>query len=135
MQTYEKPLPLITDEAKTFWENAKKHQFVIQKCKDCGHYQFYPRWVCAECWSENLEWVKSEGRGVIYSYTTVHRPPMKAFQPDVPYTLALIDLKEGPRMLSAVIGCKPEDVKIGMPVKVTFDDITAEVSLPKFKKA
>lgn len=129
---YEKPLPPINEVSRFFWENCKKHKLVIQKCNNCGQLQYFPRRICANCWSESLGWILSKGKGTVYSYTVVRRAPLKAFEPDVPFSVALIDLDEGVTMVSSVIGCKPDDVRIGMPVAVMFEDVTGEVSLPKF---
>ena len=135
MSNYDKPLPIVTEEARPFWEACRKHKFILQKCKECGHVQYYPRLLCAECWTDSLEWVDATGKGVVYSYTAVHRAPMPGFRPDVPYIIALIDLEEGVRMMSNVIKCKPEEVRVGMPVTVEFEDIAEDIGLPKFKPA
>jgi len=135
MSNYDKPLPYITEEAEPFWEACRQHKLIIQRCKDCGHVQFYPRVVCTKCWSDSLEWIETAGKGVIYSFTVVQRAPSPGFRPDVPYVIAIIDLDEGVRLMSNVIRCKPEDVRIDMPVIVEFDDVTEEVSLPKFRPA
>ena len=77
--------------------------------------------------------MESNGRGLVYSYTIVYRPPGSAFEPDVPYTVALIDLSEGCRLLSNVVDVNPQDIRVGMPVKVVFEEITPDISLPKFR--
>ena len=75
----------------------------------------------------------AKGKGTIYSYTVIHRAPNRPFEPDVPYTVALVDLDEGCRMLTNIVGVDPEDVRVGMPVEVVFEEITPEISLPKFR--
>ncbi len=135
MSNYDKPLPLVTEEARPFWEACRQHKLILQRCKECGHVQFYPRLLCAECWADSIEWIDATGKGVIYSFTAVHRAPMPGFRPDVPYVIALIDLEEGVRMMSNVIKCKPEDIRIGMPVTVEFEDIAEDIGLPKFRPA
>lgn len=133
MNEYSKPLPTITEEAQTYWEGCKRHELLLQRCRECDKFQFPHRTVCSNCFSFKLETVRASGKGKVYSFSTVYRAPSKAFEPDVPYTIALIDLDEGPRMTSTVIDCKPEEVRIGMRVAVVFDDITEEVTLPRFK--
>ena len=129
---YDKPLPAISEESRPFWEACKRHELVLQHCQDCGAYVYYPRALCTACHSDRLAWEPVSGRGTIYSYTVCHRPAGPAFQGDVPYVVALIDLAEGPRMTSNIVGTDPAQVRIGQSVRVTFDDVTDEITLPKF---
>ncbi|MBU8906237.1 Zn-ribbon domain-containing OB-fold protein [Desertibacillus haloalkaliphilus] len=129
----DRTLPKPTLETKRYWEGCKNHELLIQQCSDCGAYQFYPRMLCTDCMSRNVEWVNASGTGKISSFTIVRRAPNKAYAADVPYVLALIKLDEGPTMMSNVIECEPEKVKIGMKVEVVFDDWTEEISIPKFR--
>jgi len=133
MAGYAKPLPTITEEGKPYWEGCKRHEFLLQRCNDCNKFQFPHRTICSHCSSFNVKSVRGSGKGVVYSFTTVYRPPTGGFELDVPYTVAIIELDEGPRMMSNVVGCKPEDVRIGMRVGVIFEDVTEEITLPKFK--
>ncbi|MDP2727573.1 MAG: Zn-ribbon domain-containing OB-fold protein [Dehalococcoidia bacterium] len=133
MADYEKPLPPITDDTKPFWDGCKRHELLLPKCKACNRIHYYPRMYCPHCMSDDLEWIKASGKGRVYSFTVVHLPPRPAFAPDVPYTVAVIELQEGVHMMSNVVQCPPENVKIGMPVQVVFDDVTEEITLPKFK--
>lgn len=128
-----KPLPVPTRETQPYWEGCKQHELRIQKCVACGHAQFYPRLYCTACMSERVEWVTASGRGTVLSFTIVYRPPSQGFAAEVPYVVALITLDEGPQMMSNVVGCAPEQVHIGMPVAVTFEDWTEEIAIPKFK--
>ena len=133
MQAYEKPVPVPDNVTAPFWEAAKQGRLLIQRCPGCGARQFYPQISCRECLSEELEWMEAEGQGTVYSYTIIHRAPNRPFEPDVPYTVALVDLEEGCRMLTNVVDVSPEDVRVGMPVEVLFEEITPEISLPKFR--
>jgi len=128
-----KPIPVPTRETKPYWDACKKHELHIQKCASCGHYQFYPRLYCTKCMSEKIDWVKASGRATVLSFTIVYRPVTQAFAAEVPYVVAMITLDEGPQMMTNIVGCPPEQVKIGMSVQVTFDDWTEEISVPKFK--
>ena len=130
-----KPVPVPTKETKPYWDGCKKHELHIQKCAACNHYQSYPRSYRPYSISDRVEWVKASGRAKVLSFTIVYRPVTQAFAGDVPYVVALVTLDEGPQLMTNVIGCPPEQVKIGMPVRVTFEDWTEEISVPKFKPA
>lgn len=133
MEAYEKPVPEPDHVTRPFWEAARQNRLLIQRCPNCGAHQFFPQAHCRGCLSDRLEWVESKGKGTLYSFTVIHRPPASAFEKDVPYTVALIDLDEGCRMLSNIVEVSPEAVRIGMPVEVLFEEITPEISLPKFR--
>ncbi len=130
---YRKPLPRPIQTTRPFWEGAKAHELRLQRCRACGEHIFYPRVLCPHCLSEDLEWVRASGRGRVYTYTVVRRPAHPAFKDDVPYVLAIVELEEGPRLTTNIVGVPPEEVHIGMPVEVVFEDVTDEVSLPKFR--
>jgi uncharacterized OB-fold protein len=133
MKEYKKPMPRPTPWSKPFWDGCKRHELVIQKCKDCQEHIFYPKLFCPHCLSPNLEWTKASGKGKIYSYTIVYSYAPTEFAEDTPYVVAVIDLQEGVRMMSNVVECPPEEVKCDMKVEVVFDDVTNEITLPKFK--
>jgi uncharacterized OB-fold protein len=130
---YTKPLPTPDAETAPFWRGTKEHQLLIQKCGDCGAYRFYPRLYCPKCASEAVQWSRVSGRATVYSYTVIHRAPSPGFKPDLPYVLAIVDLDEGVRMMTNIVGCKPEEVRIGLNVSVVFNDVTSEITLPKFQ--
>ena len=129
------PVPLNVEFTRPFWEAAKRHELVMPRCKRCWHMFFYPREQCPLCFSAELEWVKVSGRGRLYTYTVVRRPANPAFNDDVPYVFALVELEEGPRMVSNVVECAIEAVKIDMPLVAVFDDVTPEWTLVKFRPA
>jgi uncharacterized OB-fold protein len=128
-----KPLPAVTLETAPYWDAARRHELHIQRCAACGQHQFYPRIYCAQCFSDRVEWIKTSGRATVTTFTIVRRPVSPAFADDVPYVVALVTLAEGPTMMTNIVGCAPEKVAIGMPVEVTFEDWTEEISIPKFK--
>jgi uncharacterized protein len=130
---YKKPTPIADADSKEFWDGCHRHEFQMQKCDQCNKYYFPTGPICPHCFSTNFKWEKLSGKAEVYSFVIVRRSPGPDWDADVPYVMADIQLAEGPRMISNVIGCKPEDVKIGMKVEVTFDDVTETVSLPKFK--
>jgi uncharacterized OB-fold protein len=133
MTDYNRPLPIPDGDTKPFWDAAKEHHLVVQRCRNCREAIFYPRAVCPRCMSDQIAWVEATGRGTVYSYTVVHRAP-PGFQDRVPYVVALIDLEEGVRLMSNVIA-PPSDVRIGAPVEAVFADVTPEITLPQFRLA
>ncbi len=133
MESYKKPIPAPDRVTAPFWEASKQGRLLIQRCPNCGARQFYPQSSCRRCLSCDLEWVEAKGKGSIYSYTVIHRAPSRPFEPDVPYTVALVDLDEGCRMMSNIVDVSPEAVRVGMRVEVLFDAITPEISLPRFR--
>lgn len=134
MDVPKKPVPVINPWAKPFWEAARKEQLVYQRCRDCGTNVFYPRIACTNCFSDNLDWVQSSGRGTVYSYTVVENNCPSAFISDLPFVIAIVKLEEkGVQMLSNIVGCDPKDVRCDMPVEVVFEKLNDEVTLPKFR--
>lgn len=133
MLTYEKPLPSPTPDTQPFWDYCKKHELRMQKCVQCGHIRYPPGIVCPKCHSMEAEWVKLSGKGKVFSFVVFHYVYNKAFSDDVPYVAASIELEEGPRMMSNITGCKPDEVKVNMPVELYFEDISDDFALPKFK--
>lgn len=132
---YAKPLPKITLDNKEFWDSCKEHAMRLQYCSDCDYWQYYPSPVCHNCDSMDLEWRSVSGAGSVYTHSVIYRPPSEHYANDVPYVYAIIELAEGPMMPSNVVGISPEKVEIGMPVVITYDDVTPDVTLPKFRPA
>ncbi len=132
-----KPLPEITDLTRPFWTAAKKHKLVMQKCSRCGTMNFYPKAWCVECGCRDLEWAETKGSGTVYSYTVATAVMMNfpGWKDDLPVVLGIIDVDGGARMYGQIIGCKPENVRIGMRVQVHFEDISEEAAVPKFRPA
>jgi uncharacterized OB-fold protein len=126
------PLPIIDSDTAAFWEGTRRGVLLIQKCERCGGYQFYPRLVCIRC-AGAVVWIQADGRGTIYSYTVVHREPHEAFRALVPYVIALVDLIEGPRMMTRLRPVSPGSLRIGRDVRVTFERVTEEITLPLFE--
>lgn len=128
-----KPVPVPTLETAPFWEGCRQHQLRIQRCSACGGCQFFPRIYCAKCFSDRVEWISASGRAQVLSFTTVRRPVSPAFANEVPYVVALVTLEEGPQMMTNIVECAPEQVTIGMPVEVVFEDWNDAISIPKFR--
>ena len=133
MSEYKKPLPVIQPWSAGFWEAAKQHQLVVQTCDDCQAKIFYPRKFCPECWSSNLGWSAASGKATVFSFSITMLGIEEKFADDLPLVLAWVDLEEGVRMLTNIINCEPNAVTIGMDVEVVFEDVSPEISLPKFQ--
>jgi len=118
-----------------FWEGTKDGELLIHQCKDCGNKMFPPRLYCTNCMSQNIEWVKASGKGKIHTYSVAYEyPPTRVARfLSVPYIIALVDLEEGVRMITTIVDCQTEDVRIGLDVEVGFRDIGEGVVLPTFK--
>jgi hypothetical protein len=133
MAEYQKPIPVASIESKPYWNALREHRLMIPRCEDCGHRWFPPSLLCPSCNSAHTTWAESSGRGKIFSYVVFHRVYQRGFTEEVPYVVALIELAEGPRLLSNIVGTPPDAVECEMPVQVVFEDIAANVTIPKFK--
>ena len=134
---YTKPLPRPLSPVLTrpFWEAAKRHELRMPRCTTCDYVFFYPRSECPRCLSTNLEWVKVSGRARLHSFTVVQQPANAAFRDDVPYVYAVVQLDEGPRLVSNIVQCDIDALKVDMPLEAVFDDVTPEWTLVKFTPA
>ena len=131
-----KPLPEITPVNKPFWEEAASGKLVIQRCGDCHAWIWCPRPACVECGSEKLQWIALSGRGKVFAFTVIREVvgrALRGFEKDIPYVTAWIDLEEGPRICSNIVGCPIEKVAIGMAVEAVFEAAGSGIFLPKFK--
>ena len=129
---YTKPLPTITNENREFWEGARKHELTMQRCNDCGHVRYPINNVCPKCLSGRFSWQTLSGEGKILSYIVFYQKYSPAFADDLPYNVALIQLKEGPRMFGNIVGVDEDTPKVGDEVKVMFDPVTPDVTIPRF---
>lgn len=133
MSEYQKPLPTITEANRPFWDAAREGKLVMQQCSECSHVRFPIIHVCPRCLSYAFTWRTLSGNGTIFSYVVYHQIYNAAFKNDVPYNVAMIQLEEGPRMFSNIVGVSKDVPKVGDPVKVVFEMVTNEVTLPRFK--
>ncbi len=124
--------PAPNEETAPFWEGCAREELLLQRCAACGAYRHPPAPICPECLAEDSAWVRASGRGAIYTFAVVRQALAKGWQPMVPYVVAVIELEEGPRFVSNMVGIAPEDVTIGMPVEVTFEPI-GDTKLPLFR--
>lgn len=136
MAAASKSLPKPTPDTQPFWDAVKRHQLSLPKCKACGQLHYFPRPFCPHCFSWDLEWVRCSGKGKLYSYVINHRPA-PGFEEEAPYVIAVVELDEGPRMLSNLIDIEPtpEAVQVDMPVEILFQDVNEEMAMFKFRPA
>jgi hypothetical protein len=133
MADYARPLPRPSAATRPFWDGCREGVLRLPWCRACGRPHFFPRALCPHCLGPDLEWRAASGRGRVWSHSTVRLSFWgKAFDDGLPYVVAIVELEEGVRMLSNVVGCPPERVTIGMPVTATFDAVTPEITLPRF---
>ena len=111
---YDKPIPIPANEqlTKPFWEAAKRKELIIPYCNSCSNLFFYPREVCPNCFSKDLTWKKMSGNGRVYSYTHVRQSVHPSFQSSHGHIYAIVELDEGPKIPSGIVGCKPEEVYV-----------------------
>jgi uncharacterized OB-fold protein len=129
----QKPLPRVDDDTRAYWAGLARGELLLQHCLDCGSVQFYQRALCGRCLSAHVEHRPASGRGTIYSFSTVHRPPSPEFKEDVPYTVVLVELEEGPRMISTLCDAPAETVRIGQAVEIAYEPAAPEIALPRFR--
>ena len=137
MADYQGALPTPTPETKPFWDAAKEHRLLLPYCAACDAYTFYPRPFCSHCFSWDIEWREVSGRGKLHTYVISHRAP-RGFDDRVPYAIAVVELAEGPRMMTNIVMDEeptPERLPIDADVEVTWLDATPEISLPQFRLA
>jgi uncharacterized OB-fold protein len=132
---YKLPTPRVGGYSAEFYKFCKDHELRFQRCTGCGAWRHIPRDMCAKCGSFEFEWARSKGRGKVFSWTTAHQPMMAQFAAHIPYSPVIVELDEGVRMVTWLTGVKPEELELAMPVEVVFDDVTPDVSLPKFRRA
>lgn len=125
--------PELTNENRAFWEAARKEVLVSQKCRQCGHRWLPPSSACPHCLSDEYEWTPLSGQGVIYTWTLVQRQYHPGYPP--PYNVAIVELDEGVRILTNIVGGDPAGIHIGDRVSVTFTEIAEGVKLPHFRRA
>lgn len=129
------PTPPKAPWAEPYWEAARRGQLRLQFCPDCQRHVFYPRLYCPHCAGAALEWVDACGRATLYSFTEVRSNAPSSFLDRMPFIIAIVDLEEGVRMMSGLVEYQPDAVQCGMPLELTFDPVSDELTLPKFRPA
>ena len=130
----ERALPVPTPETQHYWDGAKECELRLQRCDACAHVYFPPRPFCPECSGREVSVFAASGRGTLHSYVINH---MKAPGFEPPYTVAVVELEEGPRLMSNILDCPatPEALVLDMALEVTFEKVTEDITLPQFKPA
>lgn len=128
-------LPSVEDETRPYWEAAKAGRLLIKKCNGCGEVHHYPRPFCPSCWSEDVEWQEVSGNGTLYTYSIVFRNDLAPFDQWGAYVPAIVELDEGPRLMTNIVDTPTDSLRIGMPVEVRYRDLTDEWAAPVFVPA
>lgn len=130
-----KPLPLPTKWSQPFWDAAKEHKLTLKKCSKCGNIDHPPYLYCTNCMADEHEWIEASGKAKLVAYAINEFGVPFPFWEDLPYVVAMIDLPEGPRMISNIVECDQDKLENGMDLEVVWDDVSEDISLPKWKPA
>lgn len=132
--SYSKPLPQADAESVEFFEGARRHELMLMRCRSCGAYRLPSRPRCPDCWSTETEWIPASGNATLYSFGLMHQK-FPGFEDDVPYQYAVVELDEGPRIVSNVVGVPAHALRIDMPLRAVFDDVADDTTLIRFTSA
>jgi uncharacterized OB-fold protein len=113
-------LPTIEDDTRPFWDAAKAHRFLVRKCNACAEIHHYPRPFCPSCWSDDLEWLDASGDATLYTWSTVYMNDLPPFNERLPYIAAVVELAEGPKVMTNLVDCDDSALRIGMALRVTY---------------
>lgn len=127
--------PPASELTRPFWDATREHRLLIQWCIACEAPVWFPREVCLQCLGDSLEWREAAGAGSVYAFLVEHRPNLPGVFGDEPYVVALVELDEGPRLMTNVIGCPTDAVAVGMRVRVTWEPLSDGRNLPQFEPA
>lgn len=130
---YRKPLPAPDADAKPFWDSARQHRLRVPKCGACDRFFLPASPYCRHCWSDRVTWTEVSGRGRLYSWVVVHQAYDASFEGDLPYNIAIVELDEGPRLLTAITGIPHASLRADQRVRIVYDDVTPEWTLVKFE--
>ncbi len=127
------PAPAISPETEEFWAATARGKLLLRRCDDCQTIIWYPRPFCPACGSLKTSWTEASGRGSVYTFTVVHRSGIPGYRDALPYVVAYVELAEGPRVLTNIVDCEPDQVRVGMPVRVVFHDTGEGNALFRFR--
>ncbi len=128
-------LPTPDESTKAFWDAAIEEKLLIKRCGACGRAHYYPRPFCPYCWSEDVSWVEASGKATLYTWSVVYHNDLPPFVERVPYVAAVVDLEEGPRMMTNVVACETDHLHVGMDLEVAFQQVAEGVTIPVFRPA
>ncbi len=135
MPEYTPPIPIADEESEPFYRGAKEHKLMLVRCTSCGTWRMPGRDRCVDCWSEESEWAEASGRAKLYSFGVMHQQYHPAFADVLPYNFAVVELDEGPRMISNVVECANDALRVDMPLVASYDDVSGETTLVRFRPA
>ncbi len=135
MKHITRPLPTITQDNEEFWKSTKEHKAKLQRCNVCSKFWYYPGPVCHNCGAQDWTWTELSGKGTIYSYSVLERAKGNPYENDVPITIVLVRLEEGPVIMSNLFEYEPEELAIDAPVTIDYEDVNDEVTLAVFRPA
>lgn len=126
-------LPHPSPESQPFWDGCARHELLIQRCRANGHFWFPPSNLCQRCWSTDFAWTPVSGQGELFSFTVYRRAYAPELADQLPYAVGIVQLAEGPRLITNIVGCAPEDIRVGTPVEVVFEDLADGIALHAFR--
>ncbi|HYM15098.1 MAG TPA: Zn-ribbon domain-containing OB-fold protein [Dehalococcoidia bacterium] len=129
-----RPVPEPDDESQEFYAGARRHELMLMRCRACRAWRLPSRPRCPDCWSTDTEWARASGRGTLYSFGIMHQK-FPGFEDDAPYNYAVVELEEGPRIVSNIVGVAAADLRCDMPLQAVFDDVAPDTTLVRFTKA
>jgi uncharacterized protein len=132
---YPLPIPLADEESEPFFRGAQEGKLMLLRCSHCGVWRLPGRDRCLDCWSTESEWAQASGRGTLYSFGIMHQQYNPAFASVIPYNFAIVELAEGPRLVSNIVGCANEELRVDMPVEAVYDAVSEETTLVRFRPA
>ena len=130
---YTLPIPIADAESEPFYRGAKDRKLMLVRCTGCGTWRMPGRGRCVDCWSEDWQWAEASGQGKLYSFGVMHQLYHPAFADALPYNFAVVELDEGPRIISNIIGCANDALRVDMPLIASYDDVSEETTLVRFK--
>jgi len=128
-------LPTPEHDTQPYWDAARDGRLLIRRCRACGAAGFYPRPFCVQCWSEDVVWEEASGRATLYTYSVVHQNDLPPFQSWLPYVAAIVELEEGPRLMTNIVDCAFDQLAVGMALEVTFRPHSDTITAPVFRPA
>ena len=134
MTDYKRPMPQADEPSKEFFEGARRHELMLMRCTACGTWRLPSHPRCHSCWSTDTEWAKASGRGTLYSFGVMHQK-YPGFEDEVPYNYAQVQLEEGPRIVTDIVGVSNEELRVDMPVVAYFDDVAEDCTVVRFMPA
>ena len=130
---YKLPIPVADEASEPFFAGAKEHKLMLQRCTQCGRHRLPGRERCADCWSTESEWAQASGRGKLYTFGVMHQQYHPAFAEVTPYNYAIVELEEGPRLVTNIVDCPSDELRTDMPVEAVFDAVSEETTLARFR--